>query len=30
MCLQGAPIPDIPASLAWSCQNWRALKDRMG
>lgn len=30
MCLQGAPIADIPASLAWSCQNWRALKARMG
>ncbi|MCI0536157.1 MAG: hypothetical protein L0Z50_13105 [Verrucomicrobiales bacterium] len=30
MCLQGAPIPNIPASLEWSCQNWRALKARMG
>ncbi len=30
MCLQGAPIPNIPASLEWSRRNWRALKARMG
>jgi hypothetical protein len=30
VCLQGAPIPNMPASLEWSCQNWRALKARMG
>jgi hypothetical protein len=28
-CSRGAPIPNIPASLAWSCRNWRALADRM-
>lgn len=28
-CLKGAPIPNIPASLEWSCQNWRALANRM-
>ncbi|MCF7676286.1 MAG: hypothetical protein K9N23_03450 [Akkermansiaceae bacterium] len=27
-CLAGAPIPKIPPSLAWSCQNWRTLVDR--
>ena len=29
LCASGAPIPDIPPSLEWSCQNWRALVDRM-
>ena len=28
-CLSGAPIPNIPASLDWSCKNWRALVTRM-
>jgi hypothetical protein len=27
-CLNGAPIPNIPPSLQWSCRNWRALADR--
>lgn len=29
MCLRGAPIPNIPSSLEWSCRNWRALVERM-
>jgi hypothetical protein len=29
LCASGAPIPDIPPSLEWSCQNWRALVARM-
>lgn len=29
LCLKGAPIPNVPPSLDWSCRNWRALKDRM-
>ena len=28
-CLRGAPIPNIPPSLEWSCSNWRALVNRM-
>lgn len=28
-CNRGAPIPNIPPSLEWSCRNWRALVDRM-
>ncbi len=28
-CNSGAPEPRLPPSLAWSCQNWRALVDRM-
>lgn len=28
-CSRGAPIPDIPPSLEWSCRNWRALVGRM-
>ena len=28
-CLAGAPIPSVPPSLEWSCQNWRALVARM-
>ncbi len=28
-CLSGADIPNIPASLEWSCRNWRTLKNRM-
>lgn len=28
-CLSGAPIPNIPPSLEWSCRNWHALKSRM-
>jgi hypothetical protein len=30
LCSQGGPVPGMPASLAWSCANWRALKKRMG
>jgi hypothetical protein len=29
LCLRGAPIPNIPASLEWSCRNWRNLVERM-
>lgn len=29
MCLRGAPIPNIPPSLEWSCRNWRDLVERM-
>lgn len=29
LCVRGAPIPQIPASLEWSCRNWRALVNRM-
>lgn len=29
LCLRGAPIPNIPPSLEWSCRNWRLLADRM-
>lgn len=29
LCLKGAPIPNIPPSLEWSCRNWRALVERM-
>ena len=28
-CASGAPQPRLPPSLAWSCQNWRALVERM-
>lgn len=28
-CASGAPEPRLPPSLAWSCQNWRALVERM-
>lgn len=28
-CSRGAPIPNIPPSLEWSCQNWHALVRRM-
>lgn len=28
-CLSGAPIPNIPPSLEWSCKNWRALTASM-
>ncbi len=28
-CLSGAPAPSLPPSLAWSCQNWRSLVERM-
>lgn len=28
-CSRGAPIPNIPPSLEWSCRNWRALVERM-
>lgn len=28
-CLSGVPGSDMPASLEWSCKNWRALKKRM-
>jgi hypothetical protein len=29
LCRKGARIPNIPASLAWSCRNWKALVERM-
>jgi len=28
-CKAGQPIPDIPPSLDWSCNNWHALARRM-
>jgi hypothetical protein len=28
ICLQGAPIPNVPLSLEWSCRNWRELVSR--
>lgn len=28
-CQSGAPIPNVPPSLEWSCKNWRALKQRL-
>lgn len=28
-CKVGQPIPNIPPSLAWSCDNWHALVKRM-
>lgn len=28
-CSRGAPIPNIPPSLEWSCQNWHRLAERM-
>lgn len=28
-CSRGAPIPNMPPSLDWSCRNWRALAGRM-
>lgn len=28
-CLTGAPIAGIPASLLWSCRNWRVCAERM-
>jgi len=28
-CLTGAPIPNVPPSLVWSCKNWSDLVDRM-
>jgi hypothetical protein len=28
-CSRGAPIPNVPPSLEWSCRNWRALVARM-
>ena len=28
-CSRGAPIPNIPPSLEWSCQNWRRLVERL-
>ncbi len=29
MCKSGALLPDLPPSLSWSCENWRALVRRM-
>lgn len=29
LCRKGARIPNIPASHAWSCRNWKALVERM-
>ena len=28
-CRERKPIDDLPPSLKWSCENWRALSDRM-
>lgn len=28
-CLSGAPIANVPASLQWSCRNWRICVERM-
>ena len=28
-CLSGAPIPNLPSSLQWSCRNWRVCVKRM-
>lgn len=28
-CLSGASIPNLPASLVWSCKNWKSLVARM-
>lgn len=28
-CSSGAPIPQIPPSLDWSCRNWRKLVQKM-
>jgi hypothetical protein len=30
LCSKGAVVPNMPASLEWSCKNWSALKGRMG
>lgn len=30
LCSQGTAVPNLPASLQWSCQNWRTLRERMG
>jgi hypothetical protein len=29
LCLSGNPVRDMPASLQWSCKNWRKLVNRM-
>jgi hypothetical protein len=29
MCKAGSPVENMPASLQWSCKNWRALASRM-
>lgn len=29
LCSQSAAVSNMPASLKWSCQNWRRLKKRM-
>lgn len=29
LCKRGAPIPNLPPSLDWSCRNWRALAARI-
>lgn len=28
-CKAGKPVTDMPPSLQWSCENWRALAERM-
>jgi len=28
-CKAGRPVEDFPASLQWSCKNWRTLVERM-
>lgn len=29
LCKAGRPVGNFPLSLKWSCQNWRALRERM-
>lgn len=29
MCREGKPVDNMPPSLEWSCNNWRALVERM-
>lgn len=29
MCRRGTPVPNMPSSLKWSCENWRKLVSRM-
>lgn len=28
-CRSGTPVPDAPASLVWSCKNWKSLVEKM-
>ncbi len=29
LCKSGRPVGDMPPSLVWSCNNWRALANRL-